>query len=74
MLSVWAYAYEFEDKLLVSDHVFDAEARLVDSSIKTGHDILDDFFITKFHPDTGMWIHSHPELDKVIALYGRLYL
>lgn len=71
MLSIWAYAYEFENKSLVSDAVFDSEARLVDTSIKTGR--LDDFFAKEFHPDTGMWIHKHPELDKLINLYGRLY-
>ncbi len=69
MLSIWAYAYEFENKSLVSDAVFDSEARLVDSNIKTGHLVMDDFFATKFHPDTGMWIHSYPELDKLRRLY-----
>lgn len=72
MLSLWAYAYEFEARPLVSDAVFDAECLKVDKTIKTGR--LDDFFEKVFQAHTGMWIHSHPELDKVKKLYERLYL
>lgn len=71
MLSLWAYAYEFENKSLVSDAVFDSEASKVNSNIKTGR--LDEFFTNVFQPHTGMWIHQHPELEKLIALYHRLF-
>lgn len=71
-LSIWAYAYEFENKSLVSDHTFDSEASKVDKTVKTGR--LDDWWQENFQKHTGMWIHSHPELDKIKRLYERLYL
>lgn len=72
MVALWAYTYEFENISLVDDGTFDRECRLVDSSISTGHAKLDLFFRDVFHPDTGIWIHQHPELNKVAALYERL--
>lgn len=68
-LCLWAYAYEIADNMLVSDTQFDAEARQSDTSIDTGH--LDDWWRACFNPSTGMWIHMHPELDKVRKLYDR---
>jgi hypothetical protein len=70
--SLWAYAYEFKNVSLVSDAVFDSECQLVDSSITTGHLVLDQFFRTEFDAYTGVWIHRHPELEKVAALYERI--
>lgn len=72
LLSVWAYAYEYEDVSLVADHVFDEDARKVDLSISTGNRKLDNFFKREFAPDTGMWIAKHPELHKVRRAYARL--
>lgn len=71
-LSLWAYAYELQNVSLVSDHVFDEAAKLVDPSVSTGRPTLDQFFRTEFHPDTGMWIRQHPELLKVAALYRKV--
>ena len=71
MLSVWAYAYEFENKSLVSDAVFDSEAELVDTTVATGR--LDDWWKENFKAHTGIWVHNHPELDKVGALYQRFF-
>ena len=68
-LSVFAYAYEFENESLISDGEYDTLSRLIDPKLKTGHKKLDKFFATKFEPDTGMWIREHPELDKVRALH-----
>ena len=68
-LTLWAYAYEIEDRPLVPDHVFDAEAGKSDTSINTGH--LDDWWRTCFNPSTGIWVHMHPELQKVRSLYDR---
>ncbi len=73
MVSVWAYAYEFDNVSLVNDHHFDAECRRINPAISTGRPALDDFFRTVFHPDTGMWIHKHPELEKVAQTYNRWY-
>lgn len=70
--SLWAFAYEFENVSLVSDAIFDKECAQVDPSISTGHLVLDQFFRERFQPHTGMWIHNHPELEKVAALYERI--
>lgn len=68
-LTLWAYAYEVAGSSIVSDSQFDAEALLSDTSIDTGH--IDDWWRSCFSPHTGMWIHIHPELDKVGKLYDR---
>ena len=72
-LSVYAYAYEFENISLISDEMYDRLSRLIDVSRKTGNKRLDGFFITQFEPDTGMWIRNHPELNKVKACYENHY-
>lgn len=64
-VAAWAYAYEFENTSLVPDDVYDFAARMIDPKIKTGHKIMDKFFATQFEPDTGMWIHQHPERDRL---------
>ena len=69
-LSLWAYAYEIKDTLLVDDHIFDAVARQSDITIRTGR--LDEWWAKNFHPDTGVWIHDHPELDRLAARYSTL--
>lgn len=71
-LAVWAYAYEFEEGV-VPDYVFDVEAYQVDLSVHTDRLDLDFWFIANFEPDTGLWIHRHPELDKIRKLYERRY-
>lgn len=68
-LTLWAYAYEIASAPLVNDGRFDDEARQCDPTIKTGH--LDDWWKSCFSPSTGMWIHMHPELQKVKQLYDR---
>ena len=73
LVSVWAYAYEFESVSLVSDARFDQVCYLINPAIETGRPLLDDFFKRQFQPDTGMWIHHHPELDKVRRLYETHY-
>ena len=70
----WAYAYEVLNEHLVEDSIFDAECRLVNINMKTGHDVLDTFFRIHFNPATGMWIHKHPEKQKLHALTQRLLL
>lgn len=72
-LSLAAYSYEFHDHSIMSDGDFDSMSRKIDPKIKTGNKVLDLFFATKFESDTGMWIHQHPHLDKIKALYERLY-
>lgn len=68
-LSVFAYAYEFESDSLISDGDYDRLSYKIDKKRSTGNKKLDKFFREEFESDTGQWIHKHPELDKLRALY-----
>lgn len=73
LVSLWAYAYEFEDYSLVSDAVFDRKVSEIKPAISTGNVELDAFFRSEFSPITGMWVHKHPKLTKLKKLYNRLH-
>lgn len=68
-LSLAAYAYEFKSDSLMSDQEFDQLAKSINPKIDTYNDKLDKFFREEFSTDTGLWIHAHPELDKIAAIY-----
>ena len=68
-LSVAAYAYEFKDDPIMSDDEFDSLAKNINPNEKTGNRKLDNFFKKHFMPDTGMWIHRHPERNKLEQIY-----
>ena len=68
-LSVAAYAYEFKDDPIMSDEDFDKLAKQINPEEKTGNRKLDNFFKKEFATDTGMWIHKHPERDKLEQIY-----
>ncbi len=68
-LSIAAYAYEYEDDPIMSDGEFDNLAKSININEKTGNQKLDDFFENHFQPDTGMWIHQHPEKEKLKKIY-----
>lgn len=53
-VAIWAYSYEFENQILVPDHIYDKIARKIDLSIDTGNRIMDKWFRGNFQPDTGM--------------------
>lgn len=72
-LSVWAYAYEVRNIALVNDGLYDFQSSLVDLSKSTNRPDLDFWFNCNFDPCTGIWIHKHPELDKIINLFERYY-
>jgi len=72
-LSVYAYSYEFLNISLIDDHTYDAMSKNIDLTIKTGNDKMDKFFEEHFDPSTGMWIHKHPELHKIIGIYKNYY-
>jgi hypothetical protein len=72
-ISVWAYAYEIQDNPVVPDVLFDVECYQVNLSINTDRIDLDCWFNAYFQPHTGVWIRSHPELDKIKQLYERFY-
>lgn len=71
-LSLAAYGYEFHADSFLTDAEFDELAKQIKPELSTGHDVLDKFFREEFGTDTGQWIHKHPELDKLEALYRRL--
>ena len=56
----------------MSDGEYDELSATVDVSVDTGAPDLDWFFVEHFSPDTGQWIHKHPELEKVKKLYHYL--
>ncbi len=72
-LAIAAYAYEMLDRPIMTDQEFDRLAETIRPRMGTCHPALDEFFITRFSPMTGMWIHDHPELDRVKALYRTHY-
>ncbi len=72
-ISICAYAYEILNNPIVSDADYDRIATEVDLSIDTSRPDLDDWFRKNYQPHTGMWIHNHPELDKLKRLYNDYY-
>lgn len=70
-VALYAYAYEFHNHSIVNDHIFDDMCKKITPSIKTGR--LDEFFVTTFSPHTGMWIHKHPELERIAYIYHRYF-
>jgi len=69
-LSVAAYTYEFDSESVMTDEEFDRDCKLVRPEVDTGHSTLDKFFREKFSPDTGQWIHDHPELE-LVEIYSQ---
>ena len=72
-LSIAAYAYEFLGESIMTDHEYDELSLKINPNEKTGNDMMDEFFKTQFQPDTGMWIRSHPEIEKLEYLYKKYY-
>ena len=68
-----AYAYEVKSHSIMTDAEYDALCLSINPEIETGHEVLDFFFEMEFEPDTGLWVHNHPEFDKLEKLYERLY-
>jgi hypothetical protein len=67
-VAAWAYAYEVESNPIVDDATYDREAALIRPEVATGHDVLDEFFLTEFQPYTGSWVHRHPEKHKLARI------
>lgn len=73
LVSVAAYAYEYLNAPIMSDAEFDALAQQIDLTQETGNTKLDTFFKNNFNADTGLWIHKHPEKNKLKYLYEEHY-
>lgn len=71
-----AYAYEIEADPVITDAEFDALCLKIRPTMRTGNRALDKFFREEFDPNTGSWIHKHPEKDalktitKIMRVYG----
>jgi len=84
-LTIAAYAYEFESTSIMSDGDYDKLSLQINPSLSTiensirdeeqikRYKSLDRFFQKEFSPDTGQWIHKHPELDRVAWYYNKHY-
>jgi len=72
MVSAAAYGYEFKSESFLDDATFDALCKLIQPFVQTGRPDLDWFFMTEFSPDTGQWIHKHPELEKVKTTFEKV--
>lgn len=72
-LSVAAYAYEVDNNSVMTDGEFDELAKQINPNVDTGHANLDKFFKKNFKPDTGMWIHQHPDLHGIKHIYEKYY-
>jgi hypothetical protein len=70
-ISVLAYAYEIVDNPIIDDFSWDWAAGRIQPEIMTGHPLLDEFFRFEYSRMTAMWIHLHPELDKIALIYDR---
>jgi hypothetical protein len=73
LIAVYAYAYEFDNTSLVTDSEFDELSKQINIKQSTKDTILDKFFNKHFQPCTGMWIHKHPELEKIKDIYEKYF-
>ena len=64
-LSAAAYAYEYMNISIMTDAEFDVLSLKIDPQLSTGNKKMDKFFKKQFDPSTGMWIHKHPEKNKL---------
>lgn len=72
LVALWAHAYEVHNNPLVDDFEFDMMCMRIDTSVDTGHPVMDKWFKEKFDPYTGMWVLSHPEKNRLETLYQNL--
>lgn len=72
-ISIYAYAYEFDNNSLIPDSEFDILSKQINSNAFTFNKKLDKFFKNHFQPCTGMWIHKHPELEKIKNIYEKYF-
>jgi hypothetical protein len=71
-VSLFAYAYECENKSLVADEEFDLLCLKIKPKEKTDNKHIDVFFRHHFNPSTGLWIHRHPGFEGIKNLYKRV--
>lgn len=74
VIAIYAYAYEIKSVSLVDDHEYDRLAAEIDLAIPTARPDLDEWFKVNYDSNTGLWIHNHPELERVKELYESLFV
>lgn len=74
-IAVAAWAYESGYRPIMSDQEYDDLSERVhrQRNIATGYSRLDRFFQRSFDPDTGMWVHRHPNVQGLINIYMRVH-
>lgn len=72
-LSVAAWAYERHADSFLSDAEYDALALTIRPEMRTGSRKLDNFFRKHFSPDTGQWVHRHPDRARLEHFWQTLY-
>lgn len=78
MVALAAYTYEIGEVEIMSDETFDRLCSEIDLSITTNRPDLDKWFKKHFSPNTGQWIHKHPDLPRIrnmfyiMKRYGRI--
>jgi hypothetical protein len=65
-------AYYEGNTVLISDAEYDALAYSIDLSIDTNNPVMDAWFRREFTPDTGQWVHHHPN-KAGLAYYANLW-
>jgi hypothetical protein len=75
IVAVAAWAYEKNYKPTMSDGDYDQLCERVHSqrNVATGNHRLDRFFQRSFDPDTGLWVHRHPDQAGLENIYARYY-
>jgi len=68
-ISLASYSYEVYNDSIISDAEYDELAKKINPQQKTNNEKLDRFFSEEYVADSGMWIHKHPEKDKLDFLY-----
>lgn len=72
-LLVASYAYEIENKPIMTDAEFDHRCKLIKLNIQTNRPDLDKWFKEYFNPCTGKWIHKYPELSKIKQIFYTVF-
>ena len=62
-VAVAAYTYEVENDPILSDAEFDALCLTINLEVDTGNAVMDKFFREEFDPNTGSWVHRHPNKE-----------
>jgi hypothetical protein len=73
-VALFAFAYEVKNDSLIPDSEYDVLSGKVDDQLfeATDNSELDFWFSENFDCFTGMWVRSHPEIDKLARLYERI--